>query len=114
MSVHEKELTGEVEVDASGGNEKNNVRLSPDLVVERIEASLEPLHAQISALTEKMDRLIQVNSAREFTMAFTREVRHQFESLFSGAPGTSRFPTVAPLTNAGYSPDPTFCRLITS
>ena len=67
--------------------------------------SLEMLRAQIFALTEMMDRLIQGNSAREFTTANPREPRYQYESPFSGAPGTSRFPTVAPLTTAGYSPD---------
>ena len=49
MSTHGEEMTGEVEVDASGGNEENIVRLFPDLVDERIKSSPEPLHAQISA-----------------------------------------------------------------
>ena len=105
MSAHEGEVTGEVEADVTELNEENSSRFSPELVDERIRASLEPLHAQISALNEMMDLLIQNNSARETTTANTREARYQYESRFSGAPGTSRFSTVAPLTTAGYSPD---------
>ena len=104
MSAQEEEETGEVEVDAIGGNEERSLRFSPDLVDERIKGSLEPLHAQVSALTEMMDRMIPGNSARELTTASTREPRYQYESPFSGAPGTSRFPTVAPVTTVGYSP----------
>ena len=105
MSAHEKEVTGEIEIDVNGRNEENSVRFSPDMVDERIKVNFEPNHAQITALTEMMDRLIQVYSAKEFTTASTREQRLQSESPFTGAPGTSRFPTVAPLTTAGYSPD---------
>ena len=57
MSAHEEETTGTNE-----DNEENSIRLSPDLVDEKIKASLESLHAQISALTEVMDRLLQSNS----------------------------------------------------
>ena len=98
LEMSEEEVTGEVEVDASGGNEENSVRFSPDLVDERIKVSLEPLIAQISTFIEWMDFLIQGNSAREFTTASIRDIRHQSESLFSGAPGSSRFPAFAPLT----------------
>ena len=94
MSAHKEEVTGEVEVDATECKEQNSVKFSPDLVDERIKASLEPLHAQISPLPEMMDRLIQNNSARETTTVSTREIRYQYETLFNGAPGDSRFPTV--------------------
>ena len=90
-------------VDASGGNEENSVRLSPDLVDEGIKVSLEPLHAQISALTEMIDSLIPGNSAWEITTASTGEPRHQPEGPFTGTTGTSRFSTVAPLTIAWCS-----------
>ena len=73
MSAHEEEVTGEVEADATEGNERNSIGFSPDLVDERIKASLEPLHAQISALTEMMDRLIRSNSAKETTTVSSRE-----------------------------------------
>ena len=105
MSAHEEEVTGEAEMDANGGNEQNNIIFSPNMVDERIKANLELLHTHISALTETMDRLIPGNLVREFTTAGTRELRHQSESPFTGATGTSRFPTVAPLTTGGYSPD---------
>ena len=110
MSAHEEEKADEVEVEASGGNEENCVRVSPDLIDERIRANLEPLPTQISALTEKMDRSIQGNSARELTTASSREPRHTSESPFSGAPGTSRFPTLALLATAGCSPHTGLCR----
>ena len=105
MSAPKVEVTGEVEVDATEGSEENGLRFSPDLVDERIKANLEPLHAEISSLTEKMDRLIQSNSVRETAMASTRETRYHYESRFSGSPGASTFLTVAPLTTSGYSLD---------
>ena len=51
-------MTGQLEADVNEGNQKNSVRFSQDLVDERIKANLEPLHAQISSLTEMMDRLV--------------------------------------------------------
>ena len=111
MSAHEEEVTGEVEADATEANEENSVWFSPDLSDERIRASLEPLHAQISALTKMMDRLIQSDAAGETTTASTRETRYQYESPFGGAPGTSILTTVAPLTTSGYSPD-NYCKFI--
>ena len=86
------------------------MRFSPELVDEKMKASVEPLHAQMSALTEMMDRLIQSNSAKEATTASSRGIWHQYESPYSEAPGSSRFPTVAPLTTAGYSPDKQWSR----
>ena len=104
MSAHEEGATGEVETGTIEGNEEINISFSPDLADERIKASLEPLHAQISALTEMMDRLIQSNSTKEPTTASSREIRHQYELPYSGAPGSFRFTIVALLTAAGYSP----------
>ena len=105
MSAHRKEVTGEIMADATEGNEEISVRFCPDLVDERIKVSLEPVHAQISPVTEMMDRLIRSNSTRETTKASSSETRHQHESPYSGVPGSSRFPTVAPFTTSGYSPD---------
>ena len=67
--------------------------------------SLEALRARISTLTEMMDRLIQGNSAKEATTVSSRGTQHQYESPYSEVPGSSRFPTVAPVTTAGYSLD---------
>ena len=103
MSAHEDEATGELETGTIEGNEENSVRFSPELVDERLKASVEPLHAQISALTEMMDRLIQNNSAKETTTASSRDKTSV--KPYNEVPGSSRFPTVAPLTTAGYSPD---------
>ena len=87
------------------GSEKNSIRFSPELVDERIRAILKPLHAQISALTEMMDRLIQSNSTKESMTVGFRGFGHDYESPYSEGPGSSKFPTVAPLTTAAYSPD---------
>ena len=105
MSAHKDEATGEVETGIIEGSEENSMNFSPESVDEGIKASLEPLHAQITALTQIMDRLILSNSATEATTASSRGTRHQYESPYSEVPGSSRFPTVAPLTTAGYSPD---------
>ena len=75
MSAHVQKATGEVETGIIEGNAENNIRFSPDLVNERIKASLEPLHAQISALTEMMDRLIQSISAKEPFKSSAQETR---------------------------------------
>ena len=105
MLAHGDENTGEEETRTIEGSEKNSMRFSPELEDEKIEASLEPLHAKITALTEMMDRLIQSNSAKEATAATSRGIPHRYESSDSRVPGSSRFLTVAPLTTAGYSPD---------
>ena len=105
MSTHGDEITGEAEIGTIEGSEENSIRFFPELVDERIKASLEPLHAQISALTEMMDRFIQSNSPKESTTASSRGFGHQYESPYSEGPGSSKFPTLAPLITAGYSPD---------
>ena len=87
------------------GSEESNIGLFPGLVDERIKARLEPLNAQISALTEMKDRFIQGNLTTESTTASTRELEPQHESSYSEGPGSSKFPTVAPLITLGYSPD---------
>ena len=104
ISTHEKEITRE-KTGRIEGSEDNIMRVSPELVDQRIKASLEPLHAQITALNEMMDRLIQSNSEQEITTASYRRIRHQYESPYSEVPGSSSFPTVAPLTTAVYSRD---------
>ena len=63
MSTHGDESTGEAEKGMVEGSKESSIRFSPELVDERIKASLEPLHAQISALTEMIDRLIKSYSA---------------------------------------------------
>ena len=105
MSAHGEEAIKETATDINEQNDKNNGRRSPDLIKKRIKANLETLQVQISDLTEFMDRLIQVNSVREFTTASTREPRPGPEFIFAEAPGTSRFPPMAPLKTAGYSPN---------
>ena len=105
ISTHGDENTREAETGIIEGSEENSIRFSPKLVGEKIKASLEPLHAQISVLTQMMDRLIQSNSTKESTTASSRGFEHQYESPYSEGPGSSKLPTVAPLTTARYSPD---------
>ena len=81
MSTHGDGNTGEAETGITEDTEECNIRISPKLEDERIKASLEPLHAQISALTEIMDRIIQSNSTTESTTAITRGLGLQHESL---------------------------------
>ena len=83
VSAYEEDTTREVEIDASEQIDETNARISPDVAEERIEANFEPLHAQIPASTEMMHKLLQGNSAREFTTASTRELRPQSESPFA-------------------------------
>ena len=59
--------TGEAETVIIEGSEENSIRFFPKWVDERIKGSLERLHAQISALTEMMDHLIQNNSTKKST-----------------------------------------------
>ena len=105
MSTHGDEIAGKAEIGRIEGSEEISFRFFPELVDERIKVSLEPLHAQISAITEMKDRLIQNNSTKESTNASSRGLGHQYESSYSEEPGSSKFPTIAPLTTAGYSPD---------
>ena len=105
MSTQGDENTGEAETGIIEGNEENNIRFSPVLVAERIKAGLESLHAQISALTEMMDRIIQSNLTTESTTASSHGPGLQHDSPYNEGPGSSKFLTVAPLTTAGYSHD---------
>ena len=105
MSTHGEGNTGEVGTRVTEGGKESNIELSTDLLDDRIKASLEPLHAQISALTKMMDRLIQGSFTTEITTAGTRGLVLQHESTYSEVPGSSQFPTLAPLATAGYSPN---------
>ena len=81
MSANGGENTGEAEMGVIQGNEENSMRFSSKILDEMIKESLEPLHAQITALTEMMDRSIQSNSAREATTASSRGIRHHMIRL---------------------------------
>ena len=52
MSAHEEEMAGGTERQANDENEENSLKLSPEIVDERITANYEPLHAQLSALRD--------------------------------------------------------------
>ena len=76
MSTHGDENTGKAVTGTIEGSEANSIRFSPEQVDERIRASLEPLHTQISALTEMMDHLIQKNLTNFSTTASSRGSGH--------------------------------------
>ena len=111
MSMHADRNTEEVETGVIEGSKKSDIGLSPEVVDKRIKASLGPLHAQTSALTEMIDKITQSNSTAESTTASTRGLRLQQQSPCSEEPGSSKFPNIAPLNAAGYSPD-TFLWLV--
>ena len=77
----------------------------PDLIEKRIEENLEPLDAQIFALTQMTDKLVQGNSAREYPTASTRELRFPSDYPLTDGPGISRTLPLAPLRTAEYSPN---------
>ena len=104
MSAHEEEATGEAKTGEFEDNEENSMKFSSDLLDESIKASLEPSHAQISAFTEMMDRLIQSHSANEPTTEKSEETRHRHESPYSGVPESLSFRRVALLTTAEHPP----------
>ena len=105
ITAHGDENTGDAETGIIEGSNKNSVGFYTELLDERIKVSLERLHAQISALSEMMDRLILSNLAKKATTASYRRNTHQNESPYNERSVSSRFPTVAPLTTAGYSPN---------
>ena len=72
MSTHGDENAGEAQTGIIEGSEEKSIRFSSDVVNEKIKATLGPLYAQISALTEMMDRLFQSNSAKESKTASSR------------------------------------------
>ena len=74
MCAHEEKATVEAEIDANERNNGAGIGFSLDMIEEKVKANLQPLYAQISALTEMMNRLIQGNSARVFTTASTRKL----------------------------------------
>ena len=98
MSTHGEGNTGEVGTGVTEGSEESNIGLSPEIVFERIKASLEPLHAQIPALTETMDRITEGNLTTESTTPSTRGLGLHHESTYSEGLGSSKFPTIARLT----------------
>ena len=105
ISALEVETTVEAEMNTTQQIVETSTGFSPDISEKKIKANLEPLHAQIYALTKMMGRLIQCNSARESTTASTREPRSQSESPLTNGPGTSRLPPNALITTTVYSPD---------
>ena len=58
MPTNREENIGEIESAIIEDSEENSIRKSQKLVGERIKVSLWPLHEQIFALTEMLDRLI--------------------------------------------------------
>ena len=102
MSAHEEQTTTASESNEAEQNNETSTGFFPDLIEEKMKAKFEPLHVQISALTQMMEMLIQGNSAREFPKASTREHRFPSELSLTDGPGT---PTIAPMTTSEYSPD---------
>ena len=82
MPTHEEPLTTASESNEAERSDETSMVFSPDLVQEMIKANLEPVHAQISALTQMMAKLIQGYSARDYPTASTGEPHFLSESPF--------------------------------
>ena len=87
---HEEHQAEASEVHTAKRSDGSNTEFSPNLTEERIKANLEPLHAQIFALTQMMNKLIQDNSARAKPTAGLRSRRFPSESPLTDGPRTSR------------------------
>ena len=75
-------------MDAIGQNDQTNERISPAMFEEMIKVKLEPVNAQISTLTELMDRLNSGKVGQRLTTASNRESRFQSELPFDEQAGT--------------------------
>ena len=83
-----------------------NTEVTPHVMDERIKANLEPLHAQITTLTQMMNKLREENLARTKLTAGCHDLRLQSEFPHTGEPGTSRTLPLLSTRTAGYSTDP--------
>ena len=72
-SAHEEQLSEASEAHTTEKDDKANTEFSPGSIEERIKAKLEPLHAQISLLTQMINKLIQDNLARKNPTAGPRK-----------------------------------------
>ena len=63
MSAHEDQPNEATKTHTTERIEETSRKLSPNLIEDRTEAKLEPIHDQISTLTQPMNKLIQDNSA---------------------------------------------------
>ena len=68
MFVHEEPSSAACEPNAAELIKEADAQFSSDLIDEKIKGNLEPLHAQNSALTQMMDKLIQDNLAGAYPM----------------------------------------------
>ena len=66
ISPQEKQSTAASEPNAAERISNACTELPPDWIEQRIKANLEAFHALISALKEKMDKLMPDNSARAY------------------------------------------------
>ena len=103
MSNHEEQTTAASEPNAVETFCETGTEFPFDLFEERIKANLEPLNAQISALTLMMGKFIQDNSARAYPTASILDHRFPSESPVTDEPGTSRTLPLESLGTAGYS-----------
>ena len=99
LTTHEEEKIVAVEKFATERNDETRKGFSSE---EKIKANFEPLHAQISALTQILDRLFQGNLVREFTTISIRETRFPYESPLAYGIGNSETPPIASMTTAQY------------
>ena len=90
MSGHKGQSTAASDLNEAEQDDEFSTAFSPELIKGKVKANLEPLQAQIFALTQTMDKLTQAISVREYPMASTREPRFPSKCSFTAGPGISR------------------------
>ena len=101
-SAHDEETNAASELHTAERIDEASTDLSPNPIEYRVKAILEPLHAQMSTLTQMMNKLIQDNSVRANPLAGSRDHLLRSESLLTDEPGTSRTLSLASLATVGY------------
>ena len=86
MSAHGKQPNEASKTHTLERVDEASTKLSPNLIEDRIKSNMEPLHAQISTMTQMMNKLIQDNSARTNSTAGSRDHRFPYESPLTGDP----------------------------
>ena len=103
MSAHEEQPNEASEADTAEWIDEVITEFSSNLIEETIKANLEPLYAQISTLTQMMNKMIKDNSARSNPTASFRDDRFPSESPLTDGAGTSSILPSTSLVTAAYS-----------
>ena len=110
MSVYEEQSTAAYEQNVDERSDEASTEFSPDIIIEKIKANLERLHAQNITLTQMMNKLIQEKSAGTNPTSTAGSRNRSFPSKSPLTDSTSRTLPLELRITAGYSPNTTpFC-----